>query len=519
MAKIVDPDSLNQGTEVNILSGERKIDLAIAGNLDDTSPGQTSGATLQALYSFLKEEWINDANLNKYRFPLKGITKFKFDWQNSWHPNDQQTRDLIRDAGWKEVDGREQACIISLGDFHADTDQAYYQRTEGFDQDPVNFDKTGALNEAYMTYSGEGPLEYRTFGKFFLRIAGKIHDEGNLIVDQGWTSIEYDAYRIPLSNTLDPNVEYSGESDMEGAPYSGMAIQYIPGQTYETFNYANLPYSSGEVVYSGERWYQVGYHVESTSNDPPHADYVSFSGEREVGSGEFYAYNRIIDGNNATNQQIYEFAQVRNRSGENINEDTLGLGFGVVKGDVAVQLLGFVGTTLVTNPGVFIDNYNDNFKNAIEFYDITVDGDTNGDGDGLDSEWVPETSTARTFPFVSAGTMKFSTSLQNDPAAEYWMYFVDAGGNKYDDTTAICVEDENGVPISGEVQGSGEITFTFAYSTNNQGGRTPDTNASVILVAMGLDTAEWVEGAFTITETTGLEFAVTAPDERNYSNP
>jgi hypothetical protein len=519
MAKLVDPDSLNQNTEVNILSGERKIDLAIAGNLNNDSPGQTSGVTLQALYSFLKEEWIADANLNKYRFPLKGITKFKFDWQNSWHPNDQQTRDLLRDAGWKEVDGREQACIISLGDFHATTDQAYYQNVVGFDQDPVNFDKTGALNESYMTYSGEGPLEYRTFGKFYLRIAGKSYDEGNLIVDQGWATIEYDAYRIPLSNAIDPNITLSGEADMAGAPFSGMAMQFIPGETYETFDYANVPYSSGEVVYSGERWYQVGYHVEDTSDPPPHADYVSFSGERELASGEFYAYNRIIDGNNATNLEIYEFAQFRLRSGEDINNDDLGLGFGTVNGDVAVPLLGFVGTTLVTNPGVFIDNYNINFKNAIQFSDITVDGDINADGNGLDSEWVPETSTIRTFPFVSAGTMKFNVALQGDGDAEYWMYFANANGNVYDDTSAICVEDADGVPISGEVQGSGEITFSFSYSGNNQGGRTPDTNADVILIAMGLDSAEWVEGTFTIIEATGLDFSVNAPDERNYDNP
>lgn len=517
MAKIVDPDSLNQATEVNIISGERKIDLAIAGNLNDASPGQTSGVTMQALYSFLKEEWMTDSNLNKYRFPLKAITKFKFDWQNSWHPNDQQTRDLLRDAGWKEVDGREQAAVISLGDFDADTDQAYYQNTAGFDQSVNNFDKTGALNEAYMTYSGG--TDYRDFLKVYLRIPGKIHDEGNLIADQGWTTIEYDAYRIPLSNTTDPNVSVSGEIDMDGAPYSGMAVQYIPGRTYETFNYASLPYGSGEVVYSGERWYQVGYHVTSSSNSPPHADYVSFSGEREIGSGEFYAFNRIVDGNNATNQQIYEYTQVMNRSGENINGDALGLGYGTVNGNVAVQLLGFVGTTLVTNPGVFIDNYNVNYKNAIEFYDITVDGDTDADGNGLDSEDVPETTTKRTFPFVAAGTMKFSTSLQTDPDAKYWMYFSNAGGNIYDDTTAICVEDENGVPISGEVMASGEITFTFNYSTNAQGGRTPGTDANIILIGMGLDTAEWVEGSFTITETTGLEFSITAPDERNYDNP
>ena len=55
MALIIDPDNLNQGTEVVIDTGALTIDLALAGNLSE------DGVTLQALYSFLKEEWRTDA--------------------------------------------------------------------------------------------------------------------------------------------------------------------------------------------------------------------------------------------------------------------------------------------------------------------------------------------------------------------------------------------------------------------------------------------------------------------------
>ena len=48
---------------------------------------------------------------------------------------------------------------------------------------------------------------------------------------------------------------------------------------------------------------------------------------------------------------------------------------------------------------------------------------------------------------------------------------------------------------------------------------TPDTDAIVWIVAMGLDGAEWVAASFTITKATGLSFPVNAADERNYSNP
>ena len=517
MAKIVDPDSLNQGTEIVINSGEGKIQLLAAGNLNDNSPGATSGTTLQAVYSFLKEEWKDEANLNKYKFPIKALTKFKFDMINSWQWNDSLTREIIRDGGWKEADGAEWTCIVSLGDMHADTDQAHYQRQGyGFTY-PVNyFDKTGELNEAYMSYSGETGMDFTAFLKVFLRVGGKIYSEGDLVADQGWTSVEYDTYRIPLANAEDPNIALSGESDMAGAPFSGMAIQYIPGTTFAPYDYASVPYSSGEVLLSGERWWQVGYHVEDTSEAPPHADFVRYSGEYEIGSGEFYAFNRVIDANQGTNQQVYEFAQFRLRSGEDINDDVDGLNYGYVSGELGKELLAFVGTTLVTKPGVYIDDYNTNYKNSMEFYDITSGL---GASYGLDSEDVPNTSTKRTFPFTSAGTITFSANLVSDADAMFWMYFDDAGGNTFDSENAIIVEDEFGLPISGEIA-SPTRNFGFAYSTNTQGGRTGGTNADIVIVALGLNTAEYVlVENLTISEAVGLSFIVTAPDERNYSNP
>jgi len=57
MAKIIDPDQLNQGVEVDFLSGSLLIRLNYAGNLS------ADGVSMQALYSFIKEEWKNDNNL------------------------------------------------------------------------------------------------------------------------------------------------------------------------------------------------------------------------------------------------------------------------------------------------------------------------------------------------------------------------------------------------------------------------------------------------------------------------
>ena len=113
MAKIVDPDQLAITTEYDVTPADRTVTLNLAGNLNDTAPGKTSGVAGRALYSELKEEWQSNAALNNHRFPIVMIFEGSFQWANNWRPADDQTRDLIRDAGFSEVTGRENACIIS----------------------------------------------------------------------------------------------------------------------------------------------------------------------------------------------------------------------------------------------------------------------------------------------------------------------------------------------------------------------------------------------------------------------
>ena len=78
MAKIIDPDFLSQGTEIVFDTTARTIRLLKAGNLSD------DGATLQAVYSFCKEEWKDDPDLIKLPFPMEAITEAKFDLINGW---------------------------------------------------------------------------------------------------------------------------------------------------------------------------------------------------------------------------------------------------------------------------------------------------------------------------------------------------------------------------------------------------------------------------------------------------
>jgi hypothetical protein len=98
MEIITSPDDLNQGTEVTIDRINKTIELHVAGNLSE------NGVTGQAFYSFLKEEWRNDAALIAYNFPIVVITPKKFKLVG-WMLANDTTRNLLRNAKFSEHAG------------------------------------------------------------------------------------------------------------------------------------------------------------------------------------------------------------------------------------------------------------------------------------------------------------------------------------------------------------------------------------------------------------------------------
>jgi hypothetical protein len=91
--------------------------------------------------------------------------------------------------------------------------------------------------------------------------------------------------------------------------------------------------------------------------------------------------------------------------------------------------------------------------------------------------------------------------------------------NPFNSPDAIIVDNNAGADIAGAIGGA-SIAFDFDYNNNVQGGRTADTDANVVLKAIGLETAQFAQvTGLVITKTTGLSFSITAALERNYSNP
>lgn len=451
MAKIIDPDSLNQSTqpstgtedgEVYINTATKTIELIVFGNLDDNSPGKDSGVTGKALYSFLKEEWKTDNNLNKFKFPIQMIYEAQFIWINGWSPENQQTRDLIRDAGFQEgTTGRENACIISLGTMEAtgETNQAYYVQdfTSEFAETTSTFDKTDELNENVLIDDGAGDVR-TSYLKVFLRQQAKLYSSYSLLAEQGLPSLTYQAYRLPLANAVDTAVTETDANIDTILPYTGMKINYLKGIGFTTFADATV-YPAESVVLDGAtgRWFFTA--LGGTSNNTTVAtdtgvtDWAAYDGERDIG-GTYYAFNRIIDGGTdagRTTVKIYEWAMRQLRKTGDINaadSTTVNQRYGTVNGNLATDLVFFVGDQLNTRGGVFIDNYLPAEVNDYAFGDITVDGDTDGEAapaNGLDSEYVPQTSTPRIFPFVSTGNINFNAALTDevDNTTRYTMYY------------------------------------------------------------------------------------------------
>ena len=437
MALITDPDDLNQGTEITIDTSAKTIALAVAGNLSN------DGVSGQALYSFLKEEWKNDASLIPYPFPMVSITPEQFEFVAGWVPANDTTRNLVRFAGWREINAssvleREYMGIISLGNIDG-SDTAYYAFSS--DTAKTDFDFPGVINQAIQTFgdSSNGNFDKRSDTlTVYIRAQGKTYGSATS-TSIGLTALNYIANRFPLAEAADSKITASDLTITNDAPYTGMSVTY--GATTRTIG------------------------------------------------GVSYNFSIIVDGNGGTTQQIYEFVQYSLRQATDIDA-----GAGSQVGQLADSLMSFAGDTLKTTTGVAIDDFQASDRNNLVFTD------TGG--------------TERTFPFLATGTISFNTNLVNDSSAIYRMFFTSGFGTG----SAIIVDDNSAADISGNISGASSVAFDFDYDGNTQGSRTAGTDASVTVVAIGLNTAQYVSATATLTRATGQNISLVAPLERNYDN-
>ena len=451
MAKLVDPDDLNQGTEIVIEdTGSKTVQLLVAGNLS------TDGVTLQCVYSFLKEEWKDDADLIKFPFPLIAITEEQFELVNGWDWADSTTRELIRDGGWALKDSggvseEEWMNVTTLGSFDDEVlDNAYYLQIDSGSSAPTDFVYAGPVNEAVKIYGDvtHGDFDYRDYFTPFLREYSKTYDRYALVAEQGLTALTYKKYAMPLSNADDVKVTHDDTATSGSQPYVDITV-----------NFFDTPF------------------------------------QRDIG-GTLYDFDILIDSpaSEADAEEIYERIQYLLRQTSDINSGSEG---GVRRGEVTPELLTFVGDTLVTSNGVYIDGFQAGDTNRIQFYD------TGG--------------TLREYPFVATGRISFNSYLEDDPDGYFWMFY-NSGSGAYGGPDAIIVEDNSDVEIKGAISTS-YTDFDYDFDNNDQGGLGGGNPKPVIVVAIGLDDAQFVSATMTILATTTNNVSLVSALERNYDNP
>ncbi len=449
MAIVVDPDAFVNGTDIVIDTTAKTIQLVPGTNI--TSAGSTGGATLQSVYSWLKEEWKSSSTYIKFPFAMEAITPEQFEFINGWAPADDTTRNLFRNAGWAEKNAagtvlRKYMGVISLGSIGSG-DQPYYRWNTGA---KVNFAFPGPINQAVQIYSepAQANFDYSDGGDTFtiyVREQGKTFGSSNNTAI-GASILTYQAYRFPLSNATDLKVVASDADIATDAPYTGITVEFFGTDQMRNIDGTSAPFRIIVTDSSGV----------------------------------------------ATPQQIYEKIQYQLRQASDIDA-----GAGTVTGATADAILAFVGDTLTGANGVALDNLNTNYLNVVSLYD--------------------KNGVNRLYPFVAAGTITFGPNAQSGDT-EYTLFFTTNPAGDFGTVNAVTVNDSTGMPITGTYGGS-PVTFSFAYDTNVQGGRTAGTPAAVTAVAIGTTGGQYVKVDTTITRAAGQSIQLAPAQERNYQNP
>lgn len=573
MATIIDPDDLtrssadSQGTPTGNLfidptTTPKRIEL-----IPDATLIAADGVTLQALYSKLKELWKTEADLIKYPFPMEAITSEQFEFIKDWELDDTFTasRSYIRSAGWTEKDAsatpavkRSYMGVVSLGSFEVPASQYAYYFWDG-DTSPTKFTYPGPVNEAVQIFgdASNGNFDHTDGDGFTIgirpdptgvsgNVTGYTFDEStNTAI--GAPTLTYQAYRFPLSSTIDLNIT---KTDAEVA-------------TIET--------NRGLTI----TWYGAAQSSDSFLTP-------------DLSGGPFNFHTRIHAANgSATTEEIYNWVQwsLRNGFGSDQSSATgvdIDDGAGTQYNHATSSLVTFVGADLQTydllplnnaDGGVAISGFDTNFTNNIKMRD--------------------DTNTLQEFAYTAAGSLVFNSNLINDAAAKYWMFnttgFGTAGATITQDTGPADIAGDvhylTYTPATGPSSGidgsttSGSATFTVGTSTwtasdlvgqvlvINEGDATVDgyywitanttntitvdraiegtlTNVNwelrakntagskgwtfdwttngdtnVTVVAIGLSTGQYVAAEFQIVKATGQNMPITAALERNYNDP
>jgi hypothetical protein len=552
MAKLIDPDDLVVSSSIGNLGVDGNIFLDTAAKTFTLGAYGVlvakDGVTGNAIWAKFVDLWTTPT-YQPYPFPMNVLDarsgQYIFGQDpggtfNGWKPANDATRRMIRDAGWDEYSNagalnREYVGLVALASGFPAGAQFYYQKVSGGAS--ANFTYTDAPNEAIQVFgdASNGNFDSRVYFKLYCREYSYKYDDA-ILSDVGETGTGPYKVALPIAVSSDLDITDNDANVGTIAPYTSIKIRYfaqaftrdIDSATGRSFGIVidvggaqsgvdgSAP-GGGSVLTSAIGGMTVNEFAGGTltiyegtdenvsfpivSNT---ATTITVTGTLAVGSNLSFTAKKAAPVA-ATLQEIYTKINYQLRQTGNINQVSGGT---TVNGNIAALLLDFVGPTLnagkfaPTNPagggtGVLIQGIADADLNSVIFYD-------NG-------------GVTREYPYASAGNLNFNSFLTAGATGYFRMYFETLPGasNDYGESGAVTVNDKDGNPIQGTIS-AGVISFTFDYTNNAQGGRTPNTDADVVVVAGNAGEAKPVVAFATIGASKSISITLTAEKDRAY---
>lgn len=538
------------------------------------------GVDLQTVYSFLKEAWKVETDLIRYPFPMEAITAEQFEFINGWRLTNSSDTGLvdsipyIRNGGWAERNAAgaivaQYVGVVTLGNIDTTRSIAHtvYYAFDGDNATRTNFSYQGPVNEPVLFYvdaAGDGTAETNyTNSVLEVYIRSQPDDDDGVGQITGWTydkstttaigvsQIANQVYRFPLSESVDINITKldtaiatGGSGAPDTAPYNDMRIEYY--STAQNLDVGGTNYNFGVVIDAN---------ADGNGTNPSLSDIYQFTQYQLRQTNDIAAApgdESGVIGLLADDLVTFVGATLKTlRQSDNDGVYIEDFNLDAINNVAFVDNLGlersfpFKATVTLSFNDNLIDDPNSKY---FLFYSSVPSGDF-GTGNAVlvkDDSSVDVTGELHSQPFSpatgSASGTGASVTANGTVLSGVTGYTADnligqvlhitSGDNagKYfivDNTeTTITVDAEYPFEVTDAAvaysllqKNTGSIQFVYNYAGNTDGGRTSDTEADVVFVALGLDKAQYVRTTGTITETSTITIPITAALERNYSDP
>ena len=417
----------------------------------------TAAMNGQELYSALLDYWKVTSGMTKYDFPIFPVDETAGKYYIGF---DGQ---LYNTWIWKDTPSKKNLSSIGWRQYNADGSVA--EEWQGVSTPP------GAIGDSdqpyYQLLSSDSPANFTFTGPVAepVKVFGDVTN-GNF---DKRTSLRL--YVRPQGKTY-AYADLASVSRSATGPY-GQAFPLADGvDTNVTLSdsvFTSAPYTSVAVTfYVSNQSYTIG--------------------------GVSHNFNVVVDNStaNLTLNQLYQYLQYLSRQATNINGGSSPNNV-VHTGQTTGVLAAYVGTTFVTSTGVYVNGVQTTQLNDIQYTDVSGVVSSN--------------------PFTASGTINFNSAIQAAGAnASYFLYFDSSFGS----SSAIVVNDASSNPITGVVGGVSSISFTFAYDSNVQGGRTAGTDAGCDLVVLANGYTKYLRVPVTLKRAAGQTITATGQADSVY---